>query len=196
MISVLQAQCVVAVARLGSFRKAAAALFMAQPAVSANVFKAERDLNIALFDRTSSGATLTPHGVAMLPHFDALLTAHESVIVKSAEIKSGEAPVLKIASHRMGQVIILPPALHTLRESMGGALAVDITHAEDVSTSELVKSRHVELGLGVRIPGTVNDDPLLHEVVTSTTPIVIYCAADHPFAGLAKVSVEAVAAET
>ena len=196
VISVVQAQCVVAVARLGSFRKAAAALYMAQPAVSANVLKAERTLNIELFERTSTGATLTPHGVALLPHFDALLTSHDSVMSKSAEIKSGEAPILRIASHRMGQVILLPPALHTLRESIGGALAVDITHADDVRTSELVRSGQVELGLGIRALGSVNEDPLLHEVVIGTAPIVIYCAADHPFAGLTAVSTEAVAAET
>ena len=46
MISVAQAECVVAVALHGSFRKAAAALFMAQPAVSATVYKVERVLRV------------------------------------------------------------------------------------------------------------------------------------------------------
>ncbi|MCU1395574.1 MAG: transcriptional regulator, LysR family [Ilumatobacteraceae bacterium] len=197
MISVVQAQCVVAVARMGSFRKAAAALFMAQPAVSANVDKVERTLRIELFDRTNSGATLTSSGVTLLPHFQALLASHESVMLKSAQIKSGDEPILRIASHRMGQVIILPPALNALRASSGGSLAVDITHAADEThTSELVKTGQVELGLGIRLPHQPNQDSGLYEVVTATLPVVIYCRADHPFACLGQVSVEAVAKET
>lgn len=196
MITVVQAQCVVAVARLGSFRKAAAELFMAQPAVSANVYKVERTLRIDLFERTSSGATLTPHGVAMLAHFEALLASHESVMVKSAQIKSGEAAVLRIASHRMGQVTILPPALHVLRATLGAPIVVDITHADEVRTAELVKGGQVELGLGARIPAAPVHDAQIHEVVTMTASIVIYCSLDHPFAGRDEVTPAEVAAET
>lgn len=196
MISVVQAQCIVAVARLGSFRKAAAELFMAQPAVSANVFKVERTLRIELFERTSSGATLTAHGSAMLPHFEALLASHDSVMVKSAQIKSGEEPTLRIASHRMGQVVVLPPALQIMRAELGVPILVDVTHSDALRTKELVRSGQVELGLGSQIPGGASPEPQLHEVVTMTAPIVIYCRADHPFAAKGEVTPEEVACET
>jgi DNA-binding transcriptional LysR family regulator len=195
MISVVQAQCVVAVAKFGSFRKAAASLFMAQPAVSANVDKVERTLRMALFERTNAGATLTPNGVTLLPHFEAMLASHESVMVKSAQIKSGEEPVLRIASHRIGQVIILPPALHAMQTTMG-PMAIDIVNADELRAAELVKSGQVDLGLGFRVAGAVALEPRLHEVVTLTAPIVMYCRPDHPLAARAEVSVADLGDET
>ena len=196
MISVVQAQCVVSVSRLGSFRKAAAALYMAQPAVSANVYKVERMLRIPLFERTNTGATLTAHGATLLPHFEALLASHESVMLKSAEIKSGEEPILRIASHRMGQVITLPSALRVLRESTGASAVIDVVNADEVRTAELVKSGQVELGLGARVPGLNVVDPGIYEVVIGTRPIVIYCRPDHRFASMSAVTVADLAQET
>lgn len=196
MISVVQAQCIVAVARLGSFRKAAAELFMAQPAVSANVFKVERTMRIELFERTSSGAILTAHGSAMLPYFEALLASHDSVMVKSAQIKSGEEPTLRIASHRMGQFIVLPPALQLLRTELGAPILVDVIHAEVTRAKDLVRSGQVELGLGAQIPGSASPEPQLHEVVTMTAPVVVYCRDDHPFAAQGELTPQEVARET
>ncbi len=51
-----------AIARLGSFTAAARELHVAQPAVSAQIGSAERELGVALFVRTPHGAVLTEAG--------------------------------------------------------------------------------------------------------------------------------------
>lgn len=187
MISVVQAQCIVTVARLGSFRKAAAELFMAQPAVSAHVYKAERELRAVLFDRTATGAVLTVHGAALLTHFESLLVHHDSVMHASADIQAGNVGTLRVACHRVAQVQTLPNALMLLR-AVVGPVVVDVTQAEEDTAGELVRSGAAELAVGVRIRNERNPDSSLYEVITSSSPVVVYMRDDHPLAAQATIT--------
>ena len=56
----------ITVAEEGTFTRAAARLFMTQPALSRAVKQIERDLGAALFHRTHKGATLTDVGRVLL----------------------------------------------------------------------------------------------------------------------------------
>src|SRR3954447_27024284 len=66
-----------AVAREGSFSRAAAVLHRSQPAVSHQVAALERELGTALLVRGRGGATPTPAGELLLAHADALATRLE-----------------------------------------------------------------------------------------------------------------------
>ena len=57
----------VAVARLGSFTRAAAELNLSQPALSRRIRMIERALGGMLFDRLPEGARLTEAGRAFMP---------------------------------------------------------------------------------------------------------------------------------
>src|SRR4051812_11919572 len=61
-----------AVAREGSFSRAAAVLHRSQPAVSHQVAALERELGTALLVRGRAGTTPTPAGELLLVHADAL----------------------------------------------------------------------------------------------------------------------------
>jgi DNA-binding transcriptional LysR family regulator len=65
----------VAVAEEGQFTRAAERVSVAQPAVSAQVRRLEREVGEALFLRDRSGVRLTAAGEAFLPHARAALTA-------------------------------------------------------------------------------------------------------------------------
>ena len=58
----------VAVAREGSFTKAAAALGVSQPAVSQNVADLEKSLGVKLFERLRSEVALTPEGEVFMKY--------------------------------------------------------------------------------------------------------------------------------
>lgn len=70
-----QVRAFVMVARLGHVTKAADALCVTQPAVTAQIKGLENGLGVALFDRSSGRLALTPAGDQLLPQAEALLRA-------------------------------------------------------------------------------------------------------------------------
>lgn len=63
----------VTVAEFASFSRAAEALHVAQPAVSAQIKRLERDLRVQLFDRSTRRVQLTSAGQALLPRAQLIL---------------------------------------------------------------------------------------------------------------------------
>jgi DNA-binding transcriptional LysR family regulator len=74
-----QLQYLVAVAEEASFTKAAARVHVAQPGVSAQIRRLERELGHALFDRSGGSVRLTDVGVAVLPLARAALAAVDEI---------------------------------------------------------------------------------------------------------------------
>ena len=70
-----QLRYLVALADERHFTRAAAREHVAQPAVSAQIARLERELGEPLFHRDRRAATLTPAGAALLPHARAALGA-------------------------------------------------------------------------------------------------------------------------
>jgi DNA-binding transcriptional LysR family regulator len=67
------------IARLGSFRAAAARLGLTQPTVTARVRELERSLGTRLFLRSSQGVQLTPEGAGMFDYVDRILAMVEDL---------------------------------------------------------------------------------------------------------------------
>jgi DNA-binding transcriptional LysR family regulator len=63
-----QLEYAAAVARFGSFRRAAEELHISQPALSETVRKLEAELGVDLLDRQRTGATISEEGRELLPH--------------------------------------------------------------------------------------------------------------------------------
>src|ERR1700722_11734183 len=63
-----QLEYAAAVARFGSFRRAAEELHISQPALSETVRKLEAELGVDLLDRQRTGATISDEGRELLPH--------------------------------------------------------------------------------------------------------------------------------
>src|ERR671927_1645481 len=70
-----QLEYFVAVAEEGSFTRAAARVHVAQPGVSAQIRRLERELGQELLDRSGRAVRLTEAGAAVLPYARAALAA-------------------------------------------------------------------------------------------------------------------------
>jgi DNA-binding transcriptional LysR family regulator len=77
----------VAVAEEGSFTRAAQRMHVAQPGISQQIRRLERDLGEQLFDRTNQSVRLTTAGVAFLPHARAALGATEAGRTALADLR-------------------------------------------------------------------------------------------------------------
>jgi LysR family hydrogen peroxide-inducible transcriptional activator len=74
-ISLRQLQYIVAVAELGSFRRAAEACHVAQPSLSAQVAVAERALGLQLFERTGRRVRVPPSAAPLIAQARRILVA-------------------------------------------------------------------------------------------------------------------------
>ena len=74
-ISLRQLQYIVAVAELGSFRRAAEACHVAQPSLSAQVAVAERALGVQLFERTGRRVRVPPAAAPLIAQARRILMA-------------------------------------------------------------------------------------------------------------------------
>src|SRR5881227_4062414 len=70
-----QVEAFLAVGTFGGFRRAAEALRLTQPAVSARIRALEGSLNVRLFERGAHGLALSAAGRALRPHAEQLLRA-------------------------------------------------------------------------------------------------------------------------
>ncbi|PZG17231.1 LysR family transcriptional regulator [Nonomuraea aridisoli] len=131
----------VAVAEELHFGKAAARLGVAQPAVSQQVARLERELGVGLLTRTSRRVALTSEGVRLLAEARAALAAADRVRDLAAELAQGRTGMLRIGTSP-GLGDRLPRGLAALRARAPGVdlILVDGTgpaHGAAVASGEL-----------------------------------------------------------
>lgn len=97
-----QLEYFVAVAEERSFTRAAQRERVAQPAVSAQIRRLERQVGQPLFERSSREVRITQAGMALLPHAKGALTA----------VRAGQAAVDEVADLMRGSVAIGTVTLH------------------------------------------------------------------------------------
>src|SRR5881409_1053046 len=164
------------VARLGNVSRAAAALNVTQPALTARLEGLERELEVDLFVRGARGMTLTDAGRALLPYAQRAI-AHVLDGQKAIEdLRSGKIGELFIAAAPAVSTYVLPTVLKSFQTSHPHVrMGVRTGHTEEVL--EMVLRREVDLGVGrpIRHPDAelipVFDDEL-----------VLVVSRHHPFA--------------
>lgn len=95
-----QLRTFVAVAREGSITRAAEAVHLSQPAVSAHVKELEDALGLRLFERTSRGMDLTADGRRLLSRAEQTLAAHQALLEEAARGKGTLAGRLRLGVGR------------------------------------------------------------------------------------------------
>lgn len=81
----------------GTFSRAALELHMSQSALSKQIAKLERELNIVLFDRSRRTLTLTPAGITLLKDAEGIIEQYQKMLHHTAMIKEESVHMLRIA---------------------------------------------------------------------------------------------------
>src|SRR5690348_15279254 len=87
-----------AVVRHGGFTRASARLRVAQPAVSAQIRRLERELGAALLHRTTRRVSLTAAGEVFLARIRPVLEQLDGARAALAELAGGEPPRLRVGA--------------------------------------------------------------------------------------------------
>ena len=109
-----------AVAREGSFSRAAAALSLSQPAVSQQISALETEVGARLLERRPDGLVLTEAGRTLLAHAAVIAERLELADVQLRELVHGEPPPLRIGAVPSALAGFVPAAVNALRRSARG----------------------------------------------------------------------------
>jgi len=175
-------QIVCAIADQGSLSKAASALGIAQPALTAQLQRIERALGGALFERDRRGARPTPLGELVLSRARVVLPAVQGLQAEAARLVRGESP----RRYRIGSVNgpILSGLVHRIATSEPGAeLAIDASWSATELSDQLAAGR-----LDFILIGTCGDaaPPTDHELawqVIAVDAVFVLLPESHPLAG-------------
>ena len=135
----------IAVAEELHFRRAAARLHVAQPAVSEQVRRLERELGVRLFDRTSRSVALTEAGAALLVEARRVLRQAEAARLAARNAQgraSGSLRIGYVPSSLPGSVpralrrlAVTMPRLNTTLQPGFGPELVDAVRAEELDAA-------------------------------------------------------------
>lgn len=115
----------VALARLGSFSKAASQRYVTQPAFSRRIRSLELWLGTVLVDRTTNPVELTPAGKELLPHALSIIAEAESVRQDFRLLYGADNSSIRIiTSHRLSVTLVPPIVAGFLRSNPGISLSV------------------------------------------------------------------------
>ncbi len=141
-----QIEAFVQVAQLRSFSKAAEALFLTQPSVTARIQSLERDLGEALFERNGRGVRMTEMGAAFLPYARRALKALQDGRESIEGMRNLEIGSLKLGSALTVSTYVLPKILKKYTKAFPGVeVSVHTGRSEQVLQMVLQDEAHCAL---------------------------------------------------
>ncbi len=170
-------ELLLAIAEHGSIGEAARALELAQPTVSTNLRRLERQLGLRLVERTARGSRLTPAGSAVTDWAREVLTASDRFEAAVAALRQERAGQLHVSASMTIAEYLMPVWLADLqRREPDLAIALRVGNSEEVAGHVL--SGTAELGFveGVTVP----DGLRTHVVAEDRLAVVV--GVDHPWA--------------
>jgi DNA-binding transcriptional LysR family regulator len=176
-----------AVARTGSFSRAAESLSVTQPAVTLQIRQLERDCGVQLFERIRRRPRLTEAGVRLQDYarrIFALVDEASRHLEGARGLTSGR---LRMVAGPTGSTYAtdLLAAFHRRHPGIHVALSLDV--------SERIVQRIVTLGDDVGLVGEEQRHPLLERIPFCGDPLVVIVGRGHPWASRRSVSVRELA---
>ncbi len=170
------------VANLLSFSKAAEALYLTQPTVTARIQGLERELGEPLFERMGRTIRMTDAGQSFLPHAQRALQAIKEGSDAIATLRDVERGTLSIGTAPTIGTYVLPELLQRFNEQFPGVeVSIRTGRSEDVMA--LVLADEVQIGFERYLT-----HPEIETVALYEDEIFLMSGADHPFARRSSVS--------
>src|SRR5579864_1452177 len=177
------------VARRGNVSRAAEAMFVTQPTLTARLHALERELGEPLFARTRRGMRLTDAGRAFLPYAERAIRAVRDGRQALVDARSASAGRLVLGAAPAVSTYVLPALLQRFAGAYPRVeVAVRTGHSEDVL--QMLLREEVQLGLVRALRhAEIESMPLYDD------PLVLVVPPGHPFARRSNLGIADVASE-
>jgi len=165
-VEIGQVEAFLAVGTFGGFRRAADALRVTQPAISARIRALEQSLGVPLFIRSHTGLALSAAGRAFRPHAEQLL--HAVALARQAvhDLRPASGSALQLAAALSICTYVLPDVLKRFQAAHPKVMiTVRSGHSKEVL--EMVLGGQAEIGLARSLQHpevetlSLRDDPLV-----------------------------------
>jgi DNA-binding transcriptional LysR family regulator len=177
-----------AVAKHGSFTKAADALCMTQPAVTFQIRQLEEQFNARLFDRANGRIALTAAGLVALEYAERILALSADMNARMKEVSGQEVGLLLIGASTTIAEFLLPKILGEFK-SRYPAIVPRLSVANSEAVQARVAARSLDLGF---IEGDSHLPTLITDVCCQDE-LQVVCVPSHPLAQLGAVPLHALA---
>jgi len=182
----------VAIAELGSYRRASQALFIAQPALSVSIRKLEEAVGTSLLERGARGVTLTQAGEALLADARRALFHAEQGRQAARMVALGEGGRLRVGFVGSATYALLPRCVPGFRRRYPN-VRLELCEGTSVDVMDMLRAHQVDAGF---IRGPVAEDPEIDMQVVETDDLMLAVPADHVLGGRLVVALSECSAET
>jgi DNA-binding transcriptional LysR family regulator len=174
-----QLRAALAVAQFGSFRRAAEAVSLSQPALSLAVSELERALGVSLFDRTSRMVRPTEVGEAFFSSLGRSLNNLDALVQEVGTIAQSRRGHVVISSIASVAGKLMPAVLIECEKQFP---QIELTLRDDVASRVLEVVRYGEADFGViaKLSGALPEELVFEKIVEESFFLV--CVKQHRLA--------------
>ncbi|MEU5240660.1 LysR family transcriptional regulator [Streptomyces lydicus] len=169
-------ELLLAVARLGSLGRAARAQGISQPAASSRIRSMERQLGVALVERSPRGSRLTDAGALVTDWARRVVEAAEAFDAGAQALRGRRDSRLRVAASMTIAEYLLPGWLIALRAELPGT-AVSLLAGNSSVVAERLLAGEADLGFveGLAVPAGLDGAVIAHD------RLVVVAAPSHPW---------------
>lgn len=178
-----QLEAFLQVAQHRSFSRAAEALFLTQPSVTARIQSLEREIGERLFERSGRSVTLTDAGHAFMPHAQRALTAVQEGTDAINAVRHGDVGSIRLGASSTMATYVLPGTLKRFHEARP-RVHVHLTtgNTEDLIEKLIAGETHL-------VVSRLTQHPEVESLHLYNDDLALVVSPTHPFAAKASVTI-------
>jgi LysR family transcriptional regulator, pca operon transcriptional activator len=169
-----------AIARSGSFVRAAETLNVSQPALSASISRLEDVLGLRLVERGRHGAHLNQAGAALARHAESLEFILKNARAEALAAASGVIGPLSIGGTPLATNSIIPAIVARLTQE-AAPIAINVTEAVNEELLQLLERQEIDFAIGPLLLAA--KPPRIEEVPLFRARSVVVVRRTHRLAG-------------
>ena len=165
------------VAKRLSFTKAAAELYVTQPAVTKHIQELEHQFGTALFDRRGNQISLTTAGNVLLRHAETIMGTYRQLEFDMNALKGQSGGALRVGASTTVAQYVIPPVLARFHEQSAD-VSISLLTGNTEQIEQLLLNSDIDLGL---VEGRTHHSDIRYTSFVKDE-LVLVCRADHPLA--------------
>lgn len=175
-----QLRLLIAISSEGSFKRAADSLYISQPAVSFQIRRLEKHLDIPMFDRRGRGAELTEAGSLLTTHANQILSLCQETYRALEDLHNLQGGGLFIGASPIAGTYLVPRLIGLFKKKYPNITVQSQVHSTRRTCHSVVKG-HIDMGIiGGDVPLDLHS--ALEVIPYAADEIVLILPTHHPLA--------------